>query len=211
MSNKKTHPGVPFLLALLTLAAGSALGQNADQNSAGPTRNDFRLRIVEPADGATIVGGSVRVTVANSMPRTTQDTRGTNNMPNPSFRVYLGNTLKGELKRDDNVLTIENVPVGSQLLVVEAVNTSGEIIDRKEARFRTIANEPETSAPVVSSNEPPTEAPPAPRVAPAVEPAPAEGATASTLPQTGSPAPRAAMAGGVLILAGLLASRKRRA
>src|SRR5262249_57875118 len=41
--------------------AAAALGQNADKNSAGPTKNDYRLRVVEPAEGATVTGPTVRV------------------------------------------------------------------------------------------------------------------------------------------------------
>jgi hypothetical protein len=218
-----------FLGALslfLLLGASNVLGQNADKNSAGPTKNDFRLRIVEPIEGATVTGSTVRVTVANGMPRTLQGSSRTNDMPNPSFRVYLGNTLKGELKRDDNVLTIENVPVGSQKLVVEALNPSGEIIDRKEINFQTVAS----SSPAALSSIPTTEPKPAasseqkpaassaatsttttnppPVIEPAPAPAPATSLKAKTLPKTASSAPRAGLAGLALVLAGLLVSRK---
>jgi hypothetical protein len=133
-----------------------------------------------------------------------------------SRRVYLGNTLKGELKRDENVLTIENVPVGSQRLVVEALNVSGEVIDRKEIRFQTVAASSATtsSSTPMTEQKPTADAPPAAPAAPAPErvavPATApEPATAvKELPHTASGAPRAAMAGLALILAGLLVSRK---
>jgi hypothetical protein len=231
MPKKRTHPIVPISFVFLMLAAGLALGQNADKNSAGPTKNDIQLRVVEPLEGATVVGSSVRVTVANSLPRTTQESTGTANMPNPSFRVYLGNTLKGELKRDENVLTIESVPVGSQRLVVEAINPSGEVIDRKEIRFQTVATSAATTSSSTSMTEEKTTtyAPPAPQVASAPEPVtapatakapepvigtataktPEHHMAAKTLPQTASAAPRAALAGVGLILAGLLlVSRK---
>jgi hypothetical protein len=212
----------PLLAAMsLLLGAGLAFGQNAGNKSSGPTKNDFRLRVTEPVEGGTVVGTTVRVTVSNEVPQPTQEATGTNNMPNPSFRIYLGNTLKGELKRDENVLTIDNVPAGSQKLVIEAMNSSGEIVDRKEINFKTV---PATSA-AVSSSAPATEykampasAPPsAPKVSappppPAREvvpaPAPAPAVDMSTLPHTASSAPRAALAGIALILAGLLVSRK---
>lgn len=207
MSRKKILLLIPIAIAFLTLAAGPALGQNADQNSAGPTKNDLRLRIVEPLEGATIVGSSVRVTLSNSLPRTTQESSGTSNMPNPSFRIYLGNTLKGEIKRDDNVLTIESVPVGSQKLVVEALNPSGEVIDRKEVRFQTVAA---TAAPATATIEAPP-APPAPPAPSASAPvaAPEPTAALQTLPKTASTAPRAIVAGLALIVAGMLVFRKR--
>jgi LPXTG-motif cell wall-anchored protein len=156
------------------------------------------------------------------VPQPTQEARGTNNMPNPSFRIYLGNTLKGEIKRDENVLTIDNVPAGSQKLVIEAMNSSGEIVDRKEINFQTVA----AASAVVASSAPTTElrqmpsapprsasnapAPSAPP-APAIEPAPAAGPDVdrTTLPQTASSAPRVALAGIALVVAGLLVARKR--
>lgn len=206
----------PLLVAMsLLLGAGLAFGQNADNKSAGPTKNTFRLRVIEPVEGGTVLGTTVRVTVSNEVPQPTQEARGTSNMPNPSFRIYLGNTLKGEIKRDENVLTIDNVPAGSQKLVIEAMNSSGEIVDRKEINFQTV---PATSA-AVSSSPPTTELKPMPSSAPPsaskasappareVVPAPAVGM--STLPHTASSAPRAAFAGIGLILAGLLVSRKR--
>ena len=209
----------PLLVAMsLLLGAGLAFGQNADNKSAGPTKNTFRLRVIEPVEGGTVVGTTVRVTVSNEVPQPTQEARGTNNMPNPSFRIYLGNTLKGEIKRDENVLTIDNVPAGSQKLVIEAMNSSGEIVDRKEINFQTV---PASSAAVSSSSAPTTELKPMPSSAPPsalkasappareVVPAPAPAIDMSTLPHTASSAPRAALAGIALVLAGLLVSRKR--
>ena len=209
----------PLLVALsLLLGAGLALGQNAGNKSAGPTQNTFRLRVVEPVEGGTVVGTTVRVTVSNEVPQPTQEAKGTNNMPNPSFRVYLGNAVVGEIKRDENVLTIDNVPAGSQKLVIEAMNSSGEIVDRKEINFKTV---PVTSA-AVASSAPTTEFKPVPASAPPsapkaaaapaareVAPAPAPDVAMTTLPHTASSAPRAALAGMALVLAGLFVSRKR--
>jgi hypothetical protein len=201
----------PLLVVMsLLLGAGLALGQNAGNKSSGPTGNDFRLRVIEPVEGGTVVGTAVRVTVSNQVPQPTQEATGTNNMPNPSFRIYLGNTLKGELKRDENVLTIENVPAGSQKLVIEAMNSSGEIVDRKEINFRTVPATSEavsSSAPATELKPMPSSAPPAPP-AREVVPAPAPAIDMSALPHTASSAPRAALAGIALILAGLLVSRK---
>lgn len=202
---------------LLLLGAGNVLGQNADQNSSGPTKNDFRLRVIEPMEGATVTGSSIRVTVGNSIEQPLQKSSSTrtSDMPNPSFRIYLGNTLKGELKRDENVLTIENVSVGSQRLVVEALNPSGEIIARKEVNFQTVASSSpvELAAIPTAEKRPAASRPvaeavpaPAPALAPAPEPVPTLDAT--TLPKTASSAPRAGLAGLALILAGVLVSRK---
>lgn len=202
------------LSLLFLLGAGNALAQNADPNSGGPTKNDYRLRVVEPLDGATITGSTVRVTVANALPPSLSGTSRTSDMPNPTYRVYLGNTLKGQLKRDENVLTIDNVAVGDQKLVVEALNVSGEVIGRKEINFRTVASTSSAALPSAPAAEekPPassssyaattttTSAPPVVQSAPVPEPA--------ELPQTASSAPRTAFAGLGLIAVGLLAARK---
>ncbi len=210
MSRKLTSLLLPAALVFLAVAAVPALGQNADQNSAGPTKNDLRLRVVEPVEGSTVIGSSVRVTLSNSLPRTTQQSSGTLNMPNPSFRVYLGNKLQGEIKRDDNVLVIENVAVGNQKLVVEALNSSGEVIDRKEVRFQTsAAAAPAAAAPpssIPSAEANPAEPAPASVSAPAAPPA--APASVQSLPKTASNAPRAIVAGLALLVAGLLVSRK---
>jgi hypothetical protein len=210
----------PLLVAMsLLLGAGLAFGQNADNKSAGPTKNTFRLRVVEPVEGGTVVGSTVRVTVSNEVPQPAQEARGTNNMPNPSFRIYLGNTIAGEIKRDENVLTIDNVPAGSQKLVIEAMNSSGEIVDRKEINFKTV---PATSAAVASSTPTTEMKPMAPRTAelkpmPSSPPPSAPKASAppapierdvmpATLPHTASSVPRIAFAGFALVLAGFLVS-----
>lgn len=210
------------LSLLFLLGAGNALAQNADPNSGGPTKNDYRLRVVEPLDGATITGSTVRVTVANALPQSLSGTSRTSDMPNPTYRIYLGNTLKGQLKRDENVLTIDNVSVGDQKLVVEALNASGEVIGRKEINFRTVASTSSAAIPSVpAAEEKPaapsssysattatttTSAPSVVQSAPAPEPIPAR--EPAELPQTASSAPRTAFAGLGLIAVGLLAARK---
>jgi len=197
------------------LGASIAAAQSADMNSGGATKNDYRLRVVEPAEGATITGTTVRVTVANAIPQSTQPGSRTSDMPMASYRVYLGNTLKGELKRDETVLTIDNVAVGSQKLVVEALNVSGEVIGRKEINFQTIARTADAAMPPV----PAADAKPATSSASstlttttATNPPPANayaaGPDEKALPHTASSAPRAALAGFGLILVGLLVSRK---
>lgn len=198
---------------LFLLGAGSALAQNADPNSGGPTKNDYRLRVVEPLDGSTVTGSTVRVTVANALPQTLSEGSRTSDMPNASYRVYLGNTLKGQLKRDETVLTIENVSVGDQKLVVEALNTSGEVIGRKEVNFRTAALATSEAPPAAEAVAPSssyastkTTTTSASVVQSASEPAPA--IAPATLPQTASSAPRTALAGLGLIAVGLIAARK---
>ena len=46
------------ILGLCAFVAVAAVGiaQNADANTAAPTKNDLRLRLTEPAEGATVTG-----------------------------------------------------------------------------------------------------------------------------------------------------------
>src|SRR5712692_4112509 len=130
-----------LLIATVFFAAGASLAQNADKNTGGPTKNTLRLRLTEPAEGATISGRSVRVAVDYNHRAfgTAQGTRfGEANFPQPRFDVYLDNTLKTTLKGTEaNTATIENVPPGSHKIVVVALNVSGEVIDRKEVGITT--------------------------------------------------------------------------
>lgn len=204
----------------LFAVAGMVLAQNADPNTGGPTKNTLRLRLVEPAEGATISGSSVRVTVGYNAQvfAAGQGTRfGEANFPQPRFDVYLDNTLKSTLKgTESNTATIENVPPGSHKIAIVALNVSGEVIDRKEVGITTtettIAGSTTTSsistAPAPAPPPAPVAAPPAPSTyEPAPEPpAPME----TTLPHTASSSPRLALLGLALVAGGLLLGRKIR-
>jgi hypothetical protein len=145
-------------LALATLVtsacAAVVLGQNAGNKSAGPTRNDYQLRVIEPAQGGTISGSTVRVVVNTEIPADAGDTkRDVNSMPRPDVDVFLDNDLKGTMRDAHNVLEIESVPVGTHTLILLAKNRAGEIIDRKSIDFAsTAASSASTStAPATSS------------------------------------------------------------
>lgn len=205
----------PSLIAAIALfaVAGLALAQNADKNSAGPTKNDLRIRVVEPMEGATITGSTAQVTVqydrAGYREQGKAD-KGLDKFPPPSFDVFLDDTLKQSLKAGNNVATIDNIPPGQHKIVILAKNISGEVIDRKEVNIQMVA------APAVAqSTQPETRAvepapAPAPRTyEPARAPAPPI-AEEKTLPTTASTSPRLALAGLVLVAGGLLLARKAR-
>ena len=59
--SKKTSSLIPAVP--LFGVAGINFAQSADPNTGGPTKNTLKLRLVEPAEGATLSGNSVRVTV----------------------------------------------------------------------------------------------------------------------------------------------------
>lgn len=132
-------------LAVAVLAASAfaavALGQNADKNSAGPTKNDYRLRVVEPAEGAAITGPSVRVIVDTSI-REQVDGEKTdvNSMPRPMVDVFLDGSRRGTMKDTENVIEIDNVSPGPHKLALVAKNKANEIIDKKEINFTSTSS-----------------------------------------------------------------------
>lgn len=207
--------------------AGAALAQNADPNTGGPTKNTLKLRLMEPAEGATVSGSSVRVTVDynHSVFGAGQGTKfGDANFPQPRFDVFLDNTRKATLKgTESNTTTIDNVPAGTHKIAVVALNVSGEVIDRKEVSFTTTTTttiaESTTSSTISTMATAPAPAPepaapppaPAPAPAPAYVPPPAPAAPIeSTLPTTASADPRLALFGLALVAAGLFVGRKIR-
>src|SRR6186713_981383 len=89
----------------LALVSCLAFAQNADPNSGGPTKNDYRLRVLEPAEGATITGGTVRVVVNTEIPAERDTKRDVNSMPRPRVDIFIDESLKGTLKDENNVLS----------------------------------------------------------------------------------------------------------
>ena len=229
----RTRTCTAALAAAALMVAGFALGQNADKNTAAPTKNDYRLRVVEPAEGAKITGSSLQVVVdLRTFPEVGGETENSDSMPAPRVDVFLDNDNKGTLREGQNVMTLDNISPGSHQIVVLALNLSGEVIDRKEINFTTEAGTSVAQSSVETHRAPaPAEAPaPAPREEPAPEPpstrmsvpppapppAPAvsreETTTAQmqmeTLPETASSTPLLAAAGLGLLVTGLALRRR---
>jgi len=129
------------IAALAVVATASlALAQNADKNTAGPTKNDYRLKVVEPREGATVNGNTVRVVVDTRIPAEIgTEKRDVNSMPRPQVDVYVDNVNKGTLREEQNVLEVGGVDAGAHKLVLVAKNMSGEIIGRQEVNFTSTA------------------------------------------------------------------------
>jgi LPXTG-motif cell wall-anchored protein len=215
----------------LALASSLAFAQNADPNTAGPTKNDYRLRVVEPAEGATITGGTVRVVVNTTVRQQVgdQEKKDDNTMPRPLVDIFIDDKLQGTLKEENNVLSVDAVTPGAHKLVVLAKNMSGEVIDRKEIKFNTVLAVADTSTTtrsttveetrIQSAPPPPAPAPVAPPPAPRPQtyspppaPAPAPVTIAETrqteLPATGT-SDLALGAAGLALLVGGFALRRR--
>src|ERR1700759_3737272 len=96
-------------LAISTCAA-IALGQNADKNTAGPTKNDYRLKVMEPAEGAALTGPTVRVVGDTAVREQLGGEKiDVNSMPRPIVDVWLDGTRAGTMKDAQNVIEIDNV------------------------------------------------------------------------------------------------------
>ena len=177
------------------MLAGVALGQNADPNTAAPTKNDYRLRVVEPAEGATIKGNSFQV-VVDLRPKTEVggEKKDSDSMPRPRVDVFLDNEVKGTLQEGQNVVTVDAVTPGAHKLVVLAKNLSGEVIDRKEINFNAEAgvavaqSNVETRREVAAAPPAPAAPAPAPREEAAPPPPPAR-MSAPPPPPAPAPAP----------------------
>ena len=137
-----------MVAALAVVATASlALAQNADKNSAGPTKNDYRLKVVEPREGATVNGSTVRVVVDTRIPAEIgTEKRDVNSMPRPMIDVFLDNSNQGSLKEEQNVIEVTSVAPGAHKLVLVAKNMSGEIIGRQEVNFTSTAASTQISA-----------------------------------------------------------------
>ena len=210
-------------LAGVLCVAGWAAAQNADQNTAGPSKNQLKLRLTEPREGAQISGSTIRVAVDYNATifGAGQGTKfGEKNFPMPLFDVYVDNTLKQTLKGgESNVAVIEGIPPGRHKVVVMAKNISNEIIDRAEVNVTnteatvssTVAPAPAPAETTTYSSDTSAPAPPPPS-APvrsyATDTTPTR--QSDTLPTTGSSAPDAAVLGLALVAGGLWIARRAR-
>ncbi|HKF41751.1 MAG TPA: hypothetical protein VKG01_01495 [Thermoanaerobaculia bacterium] len=214
--------GLIAAIAILAVA-GAAQAQNADPNTGGPTKNTLRLKLVEPVEGASIAGTSVRVAVDynHNVFGTGSGTKfGESNFPQPRFDIFLDNTRVATLKgTESNTTVLENVPMGTHKIAIVALNVSGEVIDRKEVNVTTtatttIAEKTTTTSTMATAPAPAAPAPePPPAPAPAYVPPPAPAPAApveSALPHTASSSPRLALFGLALVAAGLFVGRKTR-
>ncbi len=197
-------------LAALALAAGAALAlaQNPGGYSNAPTDKDYRMTVIQPAEGATIRGTDVAIELR--LPRVPEGTGVSEaerrDTLTPTFQIFVDGQSVGNLPQGQNVFTARELSEGPHKIVVVAKNTAGEVVDRKEINVTTTAvtGSAEASAPARATE---------PSPAGGVEPAPASAvsaapSTATTLPQTGSSYPAVALAGlGLLLAGGVLVRR----
>lgn len=195
-----------LIAATLMLMAVAAFvwAQNAKVYGAGPTGNDYKIRLVQPLDGARIVGTSFQVIVNTEIVGQEDTKTDVNSMPRAGIIVFVDDERRGTMKDDSNVVTVDNVAPGPHKIVIQAVNQANEVFDRKVVNV-VVVPEPKP-APVAQRNVPPP-APAPPRVEPPPAPAPAPVAAPVTMPKTGTSDPLLVAAGLALLAGGLLARR----
>jgi len=190
--------------ALLGLAAATFVwAQNAKVSGGGPTGNDYRLKIVQPVEGAKITGPTIQVIVDTEIPGDTDVRRDVNTMPRPDVQVFLDDSRQGRMRDENNIVTLENVTPGPHKLTFLAINRAGEVFDRKEVGFVAVAP-PAQPANITTYNPHPVP-PPAP-VPAAVPPAPAAPAPVE-MPKTATADPLYVAAGLALLAGGLVLRR----
>lgn len=192
----------PIVLSL-ALALGLATVASAQtgkslQYSNAPTDTDYRMTIVEPKQGATIVGKDVNIVLGipdvppgNKVQSRASDLK-QRDMNTPIFQIWVDGKDYGNLPGGQNVFYARDLSYGPHKIVVMAKNASGELVDRKEISITTVE---QASSVAVSQTQ---AAPPAP--APAAP-------TETTLPQTASPYPLLALSGLALLVVGIATRR----
>jgi LPXTG-motif cell wall-anchored protein len=179
-----------------------------------PTSNSFRMKVLEPLEGATIQGTEFNI-VLGQVPATPP---GTSVVPkeredslNPTHQVWIDGKDFGPIPIGQNVLHVTSVATGPHKIVSAAKNTAGELIDRKEIGITTTATVVAETQSTMTTERAPAPAP-AYVAPPAREPAgPAQTqytTDSSTLPKTATSYPLAALAGAALVAAGALLRRR---
>src|SRR6476661_6110293 len=110
----------PILLSA-ALALGLATivsGQNIGKYSNAPTDQDYRMTVVEPREGATLVGTDINIVLTlpampqgNPAPQSTQD-RKQRDMNTPTFQVWVDGKDFGNLPNGQNVFVARGLSYG---------------------------------------------------------------------------------------------------
>jgi LPXTG-motif cell wall-anchored protein len=194
--------GVIRVGVLAFACAGLALAQNAGDKTGGPTRNDYRLHVMQPAEGSTVTGDRIQVIVDTEIPSERDTRQDVNSMPRPDVDVFVDGMFRETMRDEKNVVNVYNVQPGQHTIVLLALNRSREIIDRKEIHVEVVA------PPVAQAPRPIEQPRVAPAPAPAYVPPPAPPAVETApLPKTGTADPLLGAAGVALVLGGLALKR----
>jgi len=203
-----------IFLAVFGLAA-AVLAQNPPKQSNAPTSNSFRMKVLEPLEGATIQGTEFNIVlgqVPSTPPGTSVVSKEREDSLTPTYQVWIDGKDFGPIPIGQNVLHVTSVATGPHKIVVAAKNTAGELIDRKEIGITTATVVAETQSTMTTERAPaPAPAYVAPPAREPAAPAPAQTqytTDSSTLPKTATSYPLASLAGAALVAAGALLRRR---
>jgi|ERR1700737_3076632 hypothetical protein len=212
----KLTRAILVLAGVFAFAAAVSAQLPTSKQSNSPTSNEYRMRVIEPLEGATIRSNQFNVVVSAAPatpPGTSVAPKEREDALKPTFQVWVDGKDLGNIPPGSNVLAVTTAGYGPHKIVVAAKNTAGELIDRREISVTTaapvVAEAPPAPAPVPETRiEPAPAPPPAPAPATAPEPAPSYTSESTTLPKTGSAFPRVALLGLGLVTAGLVIRRR---
>ncbi len=202
-----------LFVAVLGLAVAVTAQTPDSVQSNAPTSRSFRMKIVAPAEGATIQGSDFDVVLGQppiTAPGTAVVPEERKDSLTPTYQVWVDGTDYGNVPIGQNVLHVTGITPGPHKIVIAAKNTAGELIDRRELGITTT----ETVLAQTQSTQVTTERAPAPAPAyvPPPPPAPAPQlqytTESTTLPQTATSYPLALLAGMALIAAGAVLRRR---
>ena len=212
---KITIFAVGCILAATVLAQQPPLKQ-----SGGPTSDEARIRIVEPSEGAVLVGNDFNLVIQDQQfpSGTAVSADAQRDAVRPVYQLFVDDKDQGNVPMANNVVAVHTTTFGPHKVILLAKNGAGQVIDRKELNVVTSEGTAAASAPVqqpetatMSRVAPapaaPVAAPPAPE--PMTPAAPPASASSETLPATGTGYPAAAVAGVLLFATGVVIRRRR--
>jgi hypothetical protein len=127
-----------ILFAAFAAAAVSA------QESSRSLGTGYRLRLIEPTEGATLSSTAVRVTTELT-PRDGERAPARNATPTPPPRLdlFLDGAAVGTMKEDQSTVVLQGVAPGTHALLVTASDSSGAVVDRAGVHFTVLPPKPE--------------------------------------------------------------------
>jgi len=211
------------IFAVGCILAATALAQQPPlKQSGGPTSNEARIRIVEPREGAVLVGNDFNLVIQDQQfpSGTAVSADAQRDAVRPIYQLFVDDKDQGNVPMANNVVAVHTTSYGPHKVILLAKNGAGQVSDRKELNVVTSEGtatasaapaQPETATMARVAPAPPAPAPVA--AAPAPEPvapaAPPASASSETLPATGTGYPAAAVAGVLLFATGAVIRRRR--
>jgi LPXTG-motif cell wall-anchored protein len=207
------------IFAVGCILAATALAQQPPlKQSGGPTSDEARIRIVEPSEGAVLVGNDFNLVIQDQQfpSGTAVSADAQRDAVRPVYQLFVDDKDQGNVPMANNVVAVHTTTFGPHKVILLAKNGAGQVIDRKELNVVTSEGTAAASAapaqPETATMTRVAPAPAAPVAAPpAPEPVSAPSMTASseTLPTTGTGYPAAAIAGVALFATGAVLRRRR--